>query len=132
MTKLTWTFGPLSCSLMSLLASRTHEWESWTIAEGGEGELDPANVSWVELCVEQGGIARRVRSKDLRHDRAIEMLRAVTEASPAADEGWSQAWRADKFLSEIDRAALPKLDAASRWRLVRGSQIIPSLDLAET
>ena len=127
-----WVFSPLSCSLMSLLASRTHEWKSWAIAEGGRGPVAPENIEWVELSIESLlGKTVTIKTANLEHDRAVELYQNVI-AQPvavASGEKWNLAWESDSFLSQIDRAALPKVTDSAEWKLVRGSEIKPTLYL---
>ncbi len=126
-----WVFSSLSCSLMSLLASRTHEWRSWTISEGGVGELSPENIQWVELCLDIDGDLKSLRSKNLQQDFALEMYQNAQLASNSALKlsagEWKLVWNSDKFLSEVDRNELPKLKTKQEWKFVRGSLIKPSI-----
>lgn len=124
-----WLFSPLSASLMSLLASRTHEWESWSIAEGGEGELSPTSVIWVEVELVVKGQRRVLRVLDLATATALEIFGALVEgaAAPGTVEAWQLAWQSDKFLSEF---AVPPLAAGglgAKWKLTRGSHLKPAL-----
>jgi hypothetical protein len=130
MTQNVWAFTPLSCSLMSFLASCSHEWEEWTISEGGRGPLEPSAVSWVELSLKVGGMLRTLRSESLKTERAIEMIDELLSpnfVSKVQPELWKTVWMSDKFLSELLLGDLPAVDPNKYWKLSRGFKTKPTL-----
>ena len=136
MEKSVWVFSPLSCSLMSLLASRTHEWQSWTITEGGEGVILPSNVTWVELALNVADKVTVVRTSNLHQARAIDLLKQARIESeylgPPLGESCSLIWESDKFLSELSTADFPNAPKNASWMLCRGSKIKPKLYVQKT
>lgn len=126
-----WGFSPLSCSLMSLLASRTHEWQAWTLSEGGTGDLNESGVVWVELSLRAHGKASVIRCSDLAAGQALSVFEAVQKLAPndttPEQNGWNLIWTSDKFLSQVETSALPALKSGKEWMLSRGSAIKPSL-----
>lgn len=132
MSILTWQFSLLSSSLMSLLASRTHEWKAWTISEGGKDLVTPHNVLWVELSLEINDGIRRLRCHNMRDSHALKILEELKTQPKLTsfDLGaqWSLLWKSDGFLSEIESNHFSSLEVKDKqWQLVRGSNVIPSL-----
>lgn len=118
---------------MSLLASRTHQWEAWALAEVGRGPIEPGNVYRVDFSLQQAGIFKQLKATELGAT-AIDLWEAIQDASPGdhaqllpPEPQWQTVKLTDGFLSEIDTSKFPKTSAGDEWILLRGSVRLPTL-----
>lgn len=139
MARQTWIFSEFSRSVMALLASRTHEWNRWSVSEGGKSSIDPSNVSWVEVEIEFSNSAKvskrfseisKLRALEAYEDlsaQAIAPRQLLSSETPLARDGWKEVWKSDKFLSEFDFSEASIPEGFLQWQVQRGSHVLPSV-----
>jgi len=111
--------------MMSLLASRSHEWSDWKLTEFGTTQVSVSSITETYLSLEVGrqGAVLKIEALLSVLDTYEQALSSVSLETKDILKGFSLEWEPESFVSEF---CTPK-GLFKKWALERSSSGVPKL-----